>query len=152
METDIFAQIHEDHWRVGDFIRQWMEQGHGEGRTAADQISDLLFPHAKAEEIGLYAALREHEEARPHVAHAMEEHRVIEYEVRELVHATPGHQDQLRAQLEKVRELIRRHASAEESTTFALARELLSEDLIRDLGRRFPIDKERFREQYWMVA
>ena len=99
METDIFVQLHEDHWRVDDLIRQWMGQGHGEGRTTADQVSDLLFPHMKAEEIGLYAALREHEEARSQVAQAVEEHRVIEYQVRELVHVTPGHQEELRAHL-----------------------------------------------------
>ncbi len=152
MEMDVFEQIHEDHRRVDELIRQWMDQGHGEGRTAADQISDLLLPHAKAEEISLYALLREHEEARQHIVHAIAEHRVIEYQVRELVRITPGHQDDLRERLEEVRELIRRHVSSEEGTTFSLARDLLSEEVIRDLGQRFPINRERFREQYWMAA
>ncbi len=152
IQMDIFEQIREDHLQVETLIHQWMEQGHGEGRTVADQLGDVFLPHAKAEEVTLHAALQEHEEARERVAQANEEHRIIEYQIRELRHAQPGHQKDLRSRLTELRDLIRSHVEDEEGRTFALARELLAEDRLKVLGSRFPIDKEAFREEYWLAA
>jgi hemerythrin-like domain-containing protein len=152
MRLDIFAQIHDDHEQVYILIHQWMQQGHGEGRTVADQLSDAFLPHAKAEEVTLYAALREHEAARREVAQAAQEHRAIEYQIGELRHATPGRQPLLRERLAELRERIRSHVENEEGSTFAMARRLLPEERLAALGERFPVDKQDFREQYWLAA
>ncbi len=152
METDIFEQIREDHRMVGDLIDQLMEQSHGEGRMAASQIADMLVPHAKAEEAGLYSALMEHDQARKQIEKALAEHQEIVQHINDLAQVSSGEEKDVRSHLKQLRNVIESHVRDEESKTFGFAQDLLSDQQIMDLSRRFPMDKQEFGRGFRLAA
>ncbi len=146
MQVDIFQQIHEDHLEVSRLIDQLRMQPDRNPNQAVQQLKDLLLPHAKTEELTLYALLLNHDEARAHVLKATEEHGVMEAML-EMFGDARNNPDRLLAKLTVLEDLIQHHVDQEESRTFSMARSLLTDQQIQDLSRRFASDKESYRMQ-----
>jgi hemerythrin-like domain-containing protein len=104
-----------------------------------ERIATELQVHTTLEEEIFYPAIREAattNEQRELVAEAFEEHRAVEKLVMPDLEKTEVDSVEFGGRAKVLKELVEHHADEEEEELFPLAKELLSEQQLRDLGQR----------------
>lgn len=138
---DIFELLKKDHERVLGIFEE-LEEAEGETAAAQDGKQDKLFGrlkqelwfHMNGEEEVFYPALENEEETRSVILESIEEHHVVRVLLEEL-DKIPKNECWV-AKLSVLRENVRHHIDKEEGDVFQEAQEILSEDRVRELGRR----------------
>jgi hemerythrin superfamily protein len=111
----------------------------------AEQMSQALTVHAALEESLFYPELRdraEDDEELVDVFEAFTEHDVVKHLI-SLVKGRRRNGALFKAELQVLGESVKHHVREEESTIFSLAREVLDEEELEDLGERAEAEKAR---------
>jgi len=111
----------------------------------AQQISQALTVHASIEESMFYPELRdraEDSEELVDVFEAFTEHDVVKHLI-SLLNGRRRNKALFKAELQVLGENVKHHVREEESTIFSLARELLDEEELEEIGERAAAEKSR---------
>jgi hemerythrin superfamily protein len=141
---DLLKQDHQTVARLIDEVQQ-CEPGDDRLDDLAQQISQALTVHAALEESLFYPELRdraEDDEERVDVFEAFTEHDVVKH----LISLLKGRRKDdalFKAELQVLGESVKHHVREEESTIFALAREVMDEEELEDVGATAEAEKER---------
>ena len=131
------------HERIGDLLEEALDTD--EPRERADllhQIRAELMAHEEMEEKVFYPALRSSAQANEIVLENYEEqHHAIEMMLDELLDV-PEESDLWKANLEALKENIEQHIEAEEGEMFAVARQVLDQQALEELGQTMRAVKE----------
>lgn len=141
---DLLKQDHQTVARLIDEVQQ-CEPGDDRLDDLAQQITQALTVHAALEESLFYPELRdraEDDEERVDVFEAFTEHDVVKH----LISLLKGRRKDdalFKAELQVLGESVKHHVREEESTIFALAREVMDEDELEEVGATAEAEKER---------
>jgi hemerythrin-like domain-containing protein len=132
---------------VAKMIDRVHECESGDERLAelAAEIAKALTVHSTIEEEHFYPLLRdcaENGEERIDVFEAFTEHGVVKHLI-DLVQSGRKDPDEFKAELQVLGENVKHHIREEESTIFALAREVMNEGELNDIGDRMAAEKEQ---------
>lgn len=142
---DILELLKKDHEEVGGLLDRAMKL-EGDDASFADlaaKIEAALTVHATLEEQLFYPELRDRSDEgddKTDVYEAYVEHDVLKHLI-SLLKSERRRDEAFKAELQVLGESVKHHVKEEESTIFALARELLSEDDRRTIGERFAAGK-----------
>lgn len=144
---DILSLLMADHKKVSDMLEEAQKCESGDRRLSklANEISQALTVHATLEEKLFYPELRdrsEDSEERVDVFEAFTEHDVVKHLIA-LLSSGRKQDEQFKAELQVLGETVKHHVKEEESTIFALARELMDPEELGDLGERAESAKGR---------
>ncbi len=144
---DVLSLLHKDHETVGAMIEEVNDCEPGDRRLKelAESIAQALTVHAKIEEDVFYPALRkraEESEQLTDVFEAYTEHDVIKHLIA-LVESDRSRDEKFKAELQVLGEAVTHHVKEEESTIFAMARELMSREELVEFGAKMAKKKER---------
>lgn len=144
---DVLDLLKQDHQKVSGLIEQVQQARPGDEavRELGDQIIQELTIHAALEESMFYPLLRdraEEAEERVDVFEAATEHDVVKHLI-SLLGGRRANPEVFKAELQVLGESVKHHVREEESTIFALARQLLEDDEREVLGDRVQAEKER---------
>ncbi len=145
---DALTLLKNDHTKVKGLFKE--VEALGERATASrerlfEQIDEELRLHAEVEEKIFYPAFKKHaenSEEREEVAEAFEEHALVKQLIEELEGLEPS-EEQYKAKLNVMIELVKHHADEEEKVMFKEARELFDESELEELGARIAQAKEQ---------
>ena len=136
---DIFDIIKEDHEKVRDLIEKMIEESAPEKRNRSRNMStlkDLILPHIYAEENLFYPVIMEETDGKDLVLEALEEHRAAKGVLSD-VEAAEKDDDQFRANLQVLDDLLEHHIDEEEGEIFDKAEEVIDGDRADEMGVRF---------------
>ena len=142
---DILELLKKDHEEVGGLLDRAMKL-EGDDASFADlaaKIEAALTVHATLEEQLFYPQLRDRSEEgedKTDVYEAYVEHDVLKHLIA-LLKSERRRDEAFKAELQVLGENVKHHVKEEESTIFALARELLSEDDRQAIGEKFAAGK-----------
>lgn len=144
---DVLTLLKQDHKTVAQMIDsvQQCEPGEEQLTQLATQISQALTVHASIEEKFFYPELRdraEDDDERVDVFEAFTEHDVVKHLIG-LLKSGRKQPEEFKAELQVLGESVKHHVKEEESTLFALAREVMDEQELEDLGERMEAAKQR---------
>lgn len=144
---NVLTLLKQDHKMVGDLIDevQNCEPGDDQLVELCRQIVQALTVHSSIEEKFFYPTLHdrsEDDEERVDVFEAFTEHDVVKHLIA-LLTSKRKNDDRFKAQLQVLGESVKHHVKEEESTIFALARELLDSDELDKLGEEMESAKKR---------
>jgi len=110
------------------------------------KIDEALTLHARIEEAVFYPAIKEKAKARSEerddVLEAYEEHDVVKSLIKQLEALDPS-DEAYKAKLTVLKENVEHHVKEEESSLFKVARELLGEEALEQIGRQIEAMKEK---------
>lgn len=147
MADDLFELLQADHDHVRTLLEDLSETTENAEKTRRDGLSKLkdgLVPHMRAEEQGLYTALKQNEESKDIALEAWEEHRVAEASLNELMQTEPS-DERWHAKLTVLQELIEHHIEDEESEMFDQASELFDDEQLQQMAQEFQSAKEQVK-------
>jgi hemerythrin-like domain-containing protein len=146
MHKEFFKLLRKDHKEVKDIFEELQEtKGKPSQREKLfKKLKEEIKPHMKAEEHVFYPALKDNKEAREDVLEGIEEHHVAELVLNELEDLSPK-EDQWAAKLSVLKELVEHHIEEEESKIFDDAEEVLSEDEMKKIMKKFEEEKEKVK-------
>jgi hemerythrin superfamily protein len=139
---DALKLIKSDHERLEDLLEEALDTD--EPRERADllhQIRAELMAHEQMEETIFYPALRTNATATDIVLEGYEEHHVIDMILDELVDV-PEELDLWKAKFKVLKENIEHHIEEEEGEMFKIARKILDEQTLEELGQKMQAAKE----------
>ncbi|MBV8724451.1 MAG: hemerythrin domain-containing protein [Candidatus Eremiobacteraeota bacterium] len=144
---DILSVLKQEHRAVAGLIDQVQqcESDDPQLDELGKEIEQALTVHAELEEKLFYPELRdraEESDERVDVFEAYTEHEVVKHLIA-LLKSGRKRDELFKAELQVLGESVKHHVKEEESTIFALARELLSRDELDELGERFEAGKAR---------
>ncbi len=144
---NVLDLLKQDHQMVGQLIDevQKAEPGDEKVKELAQQIVQQLTVHAALEESLFYPALgerAENEEERVDLYEAFTEHDVAKH-LMSLLNGRRKDDALFKAELQVLGENVKHHVREEESTIFKLARQLLDEEELEQLGETVQAEKER---------
>lgn len=146
---DVLDLLKQDHQKVAGLIDEVQQAEADDERLVelANQIAQELTIHSKLEESLFYPLLRdraEEEEERVDVFEAFTEHDVVKHLLSLLGSGRRRSEPELfKAELQVLGENVKHHVREEESTIFALARELIDDDEREQIGEEVQAQKER---------
>jgi len=141
---DLLKQDHQTVARLIDEVQR-CEPDDDKLRDLAQQMSEALTVHAALEESLFYPELRDRAEDAEELVDVFEaftEHDVVKH----LISLLKGRQRNgalFKAELQVLGENVKHHVREEESTIFSLARELLAEEELEEIGERAEAEKAR---------
>lgn len=146
-DVDILAIIKSEHREVSGLFDQAQkcEPGDEHVRELASQIEQKLSLHLAIEERLFYSTLRdqaEDDEEKVDVFEAYTEHEVAKH-LMTLLKSGRRNDDRFKAELQVLGESVKHHVEEEESKVFKIARELLDQDELDDLGEKWQAAKKR---------
>jgi hemerythrin superfamily protein len=144
---DVLTLLKNDHKTVGALLERAKKCDPGEGQLTelADEIERALTVHAAIEEKYFYPALRDRSEESDDVVDVFEaytEHELIKKLIA-LLKSGRQPDEQFKAEVQVLAENVTHHVEEEESTIFALAREMLDRDELEELGSDVEAEKRR---------
>ncbi|MFD5466983.1 hemerythrin domain-containing protein [Kitasatospora sp. NPDC127059] len=144
-DEDLLEQLTADHRAVLVHFSELSGLPHGDPRRKelADQVTDQLVRHTRAEELHLYPLVRDRMADGPAVAEReLADHRAVEALLQELrpTGVDSPHFDRLVARLT---EEVTRHAGDEDARLFPAVRAVTTEAELRELAARAREAKER---------
>ena len=148
MFMDALTLLKNDHTKVKGLFKEVEALG---DRATSDrgrlfkEIDRELRLHSEAEEKIFYPAFKQHaenNEEREEVAEAYEEHAIVANLIGEIEGLEPS-DEQYKAKLNVMIELVKHHADEEENIMFKEARELFDQSELEQLGEKIA----RFKEQ-----
>lgn len=141
----IYEVLEKDHFKIKALVEELMRVGENNevrrAKLVIEEIRDELIPHSRAEEAIFYNALGSTEQAQPLILHhGFQEHIEAETLLRNLqTHLQT--KDVIDAEWKllarKFKKTIETHIEEEESETFAMARELISENEAQMMAAAF---------------
>jgi hemerythrin superfamily protein len=145
--VDVLSLLKEDHRQVGGMIDAMQKCDPGDQRLVelGRQISQALTVHAEIEEKFFYPELRdraEEDEERVDVFEAFTEHDVVKHLI-SLLKSARRNDERFKAELQVLGESVKHHVKEEESRIFSIARELLDESELEELGEKMGAAKKR---------
>lgn len=144
---DVLSLLKKDHKAVGALLDQAKRCEPGDGRLAdlAEEIESALTVHAAIEEKYFYPVLRDRSEESNDVVDVFEaytEHELIKKLIA-LLKSGRQPDEQFKAELQVLAENVQHHVKEEESTIFELARHMLDEEELEELGAEMEAAKSR---------
>lgn len=144
---DILSVLKEEHRAVAALLDEVANCEPGDERIdeLAPQIERELTAHATLEERLFYPELRDRAEEtdeRVDVFEAYTEHDVVKH-LLGLLQSPRRRDEKFKAELQVLGENVKHHVREEESTIFKLAREVLDDDELEQLGERWQRAKQR---------
>jgi hemerythrin superfamily protein len=147
--VDVLDLLKQDHQKVAGLIEQVQQAEADDERLVelANQLAQELTVHSELEESMFYPVLRERaedEEERVDVFEAFTEHDVVKHLLSLIESGRRRREPEMfKAELQVLGESVKHHVREEESTLFALARELIDDDERQQLGEEVQEEKER---------
>jgi len=144
-----FQLLKEDHQKVDGIFQQLeptTERAEKTRQELFDRLRLELEIHAQIEEKIFYPAIKQAAETRAITLEGYEEHRVVKTLLREL-EGLEVTDEQWTAKLKVLKENVEHHVEEEENEMFQKARNVLTEDEIRQLGERMMEMKQTLQEQ-----
>jgi hemerythrin superfamily protein len=139
----IYEELRADHEDIQDLLDLLAQaEEPDERKSLITQIRDLLVPHSRAEEAVLYNSLRDLDQSKDVVTHSYQEHIKAETLLRAL-QVTEAVALHWQSGVEKLRDELDHHIEHEETTVFAAAQGVLSNDDADALGKAFSQFKEK---------
>jgi hemerythrin superfamily protein len=145
--VDVLTLLKQDHKMVSELIDTVNKCEPGDRRVPelGAQIAQALTVHAEIEEKYFYPQLRdraEEAEERVDVFEAFTEHDVVKHLIA-LLKSSRRNDEQFKAELQVLGENVKHHVKEEESTIFSLARELMDQEELDELGEEMGEAKQR---------
>jgi hemerythrin superfamily protein len=134
--TDAIALLKADHRAVDDLFQKFDKTGERAMKTRAslvDRMITELTVHAAIEEAVLYPAAREALPDDAEVLEALEEHRLVSWQLRELDGLDPDN-ERFDAKVSVLAETVRHHVREEERDLFPELRSAMSRTDLVELG------------------
>lgn len=133
---DIYTVIKQDHDEARGVMEKIMRARSPERREAlVAELRHAILMHAETEEATWYAALRQFPEMEDKMAHAREEHDVVE-ELLDSIVRLAGDQDKFLIEFGEIKMGLEHHMHEEENELFPKSRELISPRQARELGEQ----------------
>ena len=140
---DIFALLQQDHQTVAALFDEIASAEDTDDREKIfGRLKEEVLRHKEAEERTFYAALSMIPELGDRIEEAMEEH-VDAEELLEEIDGLDVDEEEWAATLAELKEEIEHHVAEEEGDIFAQAKEHLTEDQLKKLGKEFALEKKR---------
>jgi hemerythrin-like domain-containing protein len=146
-QMDAFTLLKNDHKTVAalcEKIEPTTERAVKTREEAFGKLKEGLDVHAHIEETILYPALKKEAETRDITFEGFEEHHVIKMLLAELAGMAVD-SEEWTAKAKVLQENVEHHVEEEETKMFKLAREVLSQEQIEDLGIRLEAEKNKVR-------
>jgi hemerythrin-like domain-containing protein len=144
-----FQLLKEDHQKVSGIFQQLEPTTERAEKTRTElfaQLKQELDVHARIEETIFYPAIKQASETREVVLEGYEEHAVVKTLLSEL-EGMDVTSEQWTAKLKVLMENVEHHVEEEEGEMFQKARQVLSEEQIKQLGERMAEEKKRLLAQ-----
>ena len=144
-----FQLLKEDHQKVSGIFQQLEPTTERAEKTRTELFAKLkeeLDIHAKVEESIFYPAIKQEAETREMVFEGFEEHHVIKTLLKEL-EGMPVDTEQWAAKCKVLQENVEHHVEEEEGEMFQKARDVLSEDEIKQRGAQMEQMKQQLKSQ-----
>ena len=144
---DALTLLKNDHTKVKGLFKEVEALGDRATTTREKLFKEIdreLRLHSEAEEKIFYPAFKQHaedSEEREEVAEAYEEHAIVANLIGELEGLDPS-DEQYKAKLNVMIELVKHHADEEEKVMFKEAREIFNKSELEQLGERIAQMKE----------
>jgi hypothetical protein len=142
---DAFTLLKNDHKKVGALfgeIEPTTERAVKTREEVFGELKEELDVHAHIEETILYPALKKEAETREITFEGLEEHHVIKMLLAELAGMAVD-SEEWTAKAKVLQENVEHHVEEEETKMFKLAREVLTQEQIEDLGTRLQAEKDK---------
>jgi hemerythrin superfamily protein len=144
---DVLTLLKNDHRTVGSLLDQAKKRKPGDGRLEelAEEIEKALTAHAAIEEKYFYPRLRERSGESGDVVDVFEaftEHELIKKLIA-LLKSGRQPDEQFKAEVQVLAENVQHHVKEEESTIFALAREIFDDQELEEIGEEMEAAKSR---------
>jgi hemerythrin superfamily protein len=140
-KADIYERLKKDHDEVKGMFEQ-LTAGTGDQAKVFKKLQGELTSHARAEEKVLYQPLSENKDARDAALEGYEEHHAADLFIEELSASEPD-EDQWKAKITVLQELVLHHVVDEEGEVFQKAREVIDEKRARAMVKEFEDEKKR---------
>jgi hemerythrin-like domain-containing protein len=137
-KDDGLTLLERDHRVLESILKEGVdadEQSGADRKAILARLAHELTTHELMEEKVLYPALKSHSEARDIVLEGYQEHHVADLLMKELEKLPPS-DERWGAKLQVLKENIEHHIEEEEGDMFKLARTLMSEEQLEELGVR----------------
>jgi hemerythrin superfamily protein len=144
-----FQLLKEDHQKVSGIFQQIEPTTERAEKTRTElfaQLKQELDIHARIEETIFYPSIKRAAETREIVLEGFEEHHVIKMLLKEL-EAMPVDTEEWAAKIKVLQENVEHHVEEEEGEMFQKARDVLSEDEIKQLGEQMEEMKKQLQQQ-----
>lgn len=140
---DIFALLQQDHQTVAALFDEIAAAEETDDREKIFlKLKEEFLRHKEAEERTFYAALSMIPELADRIEEAMEEH-VDAEELLEEIDGFDVEDEEWAATLAELKEEIEHHVAEEEGEISAQAKELLTEEQLKKIGKEFAMEKKR---------
>lgn len=142
-DVDVVDILTNDHHEVLELIEEIKPTlDPGSRHDMAQTVIAEIMRHSVAEEMYVYPAMRDHlPDGESVVQHDIEEHQELE-EALKALEPLQGDDDAFPATLAKVQDLLRHHASDEETEQFPQLRQHIPAEQLRELGTKVETAKQ----------
>ena len=146
MAEGILQDLHQDHEAVSKLIEQLLKtESAAERSPVFKELMSMLLAHSHAEQNVLYKKMEksEDEKARSFVFEGLNEHQIVEQQLKQMARARNKASEQWTAQLTVLKELVNHHVKEEESTGFSCARSEFDREELDKMSGQFQRQKEK---------
>src|SRR5205823_9778929 len=146
MAEGILQDLHQDHEEVSGLVEQCLKtEASAERNQIFREIMTMLIAHSEAEQTVLYKKLQksDDEKARSFVFEGLNEHQIVEQQLKLMARARNKASEQWTAQLTVLKELVNHHVKEEESAGFSCARNEFDREELEKMSGQFQRQKEK---------